>query len=370
MVAPPDWRYKYPPHKWHDELIVEAINKVERFPHEETLSKPLGYDHELARAVMDALNEAFPHSLALIDLKYQFGTEPSDIVLSSVLDALRGDGFVDGAKGFQNTSKLNPLEKVTLTAEGRRHLDEAMKKRSKPQRPYSGNEATEFILQQLLSEFRERQLTSTDLHRSYQGLSPSELKNRSLAAGIIEVDFDLAMSELDNHGLVKTGPMAVYDNPPGGLVTVIGLYSKREYSYLTENGYREVSKSKSIPLRSARTIIQGDQYNIGQAGAVGPHSTGTINHQPQWTAIHNQVDLAKIANELEKLRLHLAQSATTGIDYAQLQLVAEAKDAATKQDGNKVIEFLTKGGKALRDVAIDFGAKLTAELIAKQSGLS
>ncbi len=214
-----------------------------------------------------------------------------------------------------------------------------MKKRSKPQRPYSGNEATEFILQQLLSEFRERQLTTSDLHRSYEGLSPNELKNRSLAAGIIEVDFDLAMSELDNHGLVKTGPMAVYDNPPGSFVTVIGLYSKREYSYLTENGYKEASKSKSIPVRSARTIIQGNQYNIGQAGAVGPHSTGTINHQPQWTTTQNQVDLGELASELEKLRLHLAQSAMTASDYAQLQLVAEAKAAAEKREGSKPRSF-------------------------------
>lgn len=370
MLAPSNWCYKYPPHTWHDELIVEAVSKVEKFPRGEPPSRLAGYDHELAQAVMEAVNDVFPHSLALIDLKYQFHTEPSDVVLSNVLNALRGDRYIDGANDSHGKPELNPLEQVTLTTEGRRHLDKKMKKRSRPQRPYSGNEATEFILQQLLSEFRERQLTTTDLRQSYKGLSPSELKNRSLAAGISEVDFDLAMSELDKHGLVKTGPMAMRDNPPGSLVTVIGLYSKGEYSYITENGYKEASKTKSIPVRSVQTIIQGDQYNIRQAGAVGAHSTGIINNQPQWTAIQNQADLGALTSELEKLRLHLAQSASTGRDYAQLQLVAEAKDAAAKQDGNKVVEFLTKGGKALLDAATDFGAKLTAELIAKQSGLS
>ena len=37
------------------------------------------------------------------------------------------------------------------------------------------------------------------------------------------------------------------------------------------------------------TIIQGDQFNnYGQAGAMGPHSSGTVNYQSQWAALKNQ----------------------------------------------------------------------------------
>ena len=134
---------------------------------------------------------------------------------------------------------------------------------------------------------------------------------------------------------------------------------------ITAKGREYLAETKS----NTHTIIHGDQYKIGQAAAVGPHSTGTLNNQPQWTAIQNQADLNAVASELEKLKSYLHQTAKTVEDYAQLQLVVQAKEAAEKQDGNKAMEFLAKGGKAFLDVATDFGAKVTAEITAKLIGL-
>lgn len=101
---------------------------------------------------------------------------------------------------------------------------------------------------------------------------------------------------------------------------------------------------------------------------MGPYSAGTLNNQPQWIAI-DDVDLNALMGELEQLREHLMRSASTVEDYAQLQIVAGAKAAAESKDRNKTIDFLLKGGKALLVAASDFGAKVTAEVIAKTMGL-
>jgi len=240
------------------------------------------------------------------------------------------------------------------------------------------DDAARFILSELLSEFRERDLKASDLS-GYMGLPPKELRDRSVAKGISEVDFDLAMSDLDHHGLVKTGPMQLYDNPPGSSVTVIAFFSKREYSYLTENGYKEAVRSasqtggpdgfKGSPKREG-TVFHGSQYiNYGQAGAIGPHSTGTINYQNQWRAIQNQVDLSALATELEQLKKHLQQSARCSSDYQQLALLSEAEEHAKKHDGGKAMELLSKVGKGALGIAKDIGTEIAAKVIAKSMGL-
>jgi hypothetical protein len=175
LNPPPDWRYQYPPQKWHDKLIVEAVERVTKLPLEQNLNRPSGYDLELAKAAVDILNETYPESITLMELKYQFCEEPSDEVLSTVLNALRGDEYIDGVRALQGRPKLNPLERITLTAEGRRHLADEMKKRGKSKQGFSNNDASRSILFQLLSEFRDRQLTASDLHifASEANVSPS-----------------------------------------------------------------------------------------------------------------------------------------------------------------------------------------------------
>ena len=171
--------------------------------------------------------------------------------------------------------------------------------------------------------------------------------------------------------------MQAYDNPPGSSVTVIALSSKNEYAYLTENGYKEAGKSASetkertaaTPERQG-TVVHGSQYiNYGQAGAIGPHSTGTINYQQQWGAIQNQVDLSVLAVQLEQLKKHLQQSASSSMDYQQLGLLAEAEEHAKKRNGSKAMEVLSKVGKGALGVAKDIGTEIAAKVIAKSMGL-
>lgn len=232
-----------------------------------------------------------------------------------------------------------------------------MTKRSNSQQDHlSNNDASRSILSQLLSEFRERQLTASDLRSTYKGLPPKELRDRSISEGISEVDFDLAISDLTSHSLIDTGPKEHVKNDPYSEAVFIGFFtSKNEYSYLTEDGYREAVRLASsdretrASAKSAaqRAIIHGDQYiNYGQAGAIGPHSTGTINFQQQWGAIQNQVDLNALTGELEQLRKHLQQSASLSSDYQQLALLSQAEEHA-KTMAAKQWKFFPKLGRVL-----------------------
>jgi len=129
-------------------------------------------------------------------------------------------------------------------------------------------------------------------------------------------------------------------------------------------------KMKTTQKPSQSTIIQGDQFNnYGIAGAIGPHSAGTINLQQQWTAIQNEIDLNALTGELEQLRKHLQQSASSSSDYQQLALLSEAEEHAKKRDGNKAMEVLSKVGKGALGVAKDIGTEIAAKVIAKSMGL-
>jgi hypothetical protein len=281
---------------------------------------------------------------------------------------------MSGVRVHQST-KLNPRESITLTKEGRRHLADEMKKISKPQQPYSSSDASSFILKKLLAEFRERKLTTSDLQQGYEGLLVTKLKELAAVSGICDVEFDLALNDLEDHHLVKTGPMDVAGGHDSRDVIFVPLiYSKREYLCLTGNGYREVTRidfnadrlKTGFTGEGGRTVVRGDQYvNYGQAGAIGPHSTGTINYQQQWAAIQNQVDFNALAGELEQLRKHLMQGASSSSDFRQLGLLAEAEEHAKKHEGSKTMEILSKLGKGLLGVAKEISTDVAAKVIAK-----
>jgi hypothetical protein len=236
------------------------------------------------------------------------------------------------------------------------------------------DEASKSILSQLLSEFCERSLSATDLRKTYKGLPPKELKERCVTEGIGEVGYDLAISDLEKKGLVGTGPRAMRDNPPGSMVIFIGTYSKREYSYLTENGYREAvkiastqearSSPKSFPERS-RAVIHGDQIiNYGQVGAIGQNSVGTVNTFNQcWQRIETDIDLGKLASELGTLRIELLKSAATSEDYVQVGMLAQAECEAKSSNGPGVMKTLSSAARAVLETAERIGTDIAAKVI-------
>lgn len=99
------------------------------------------------------------------------------------------------------------------------------------------------ILADVLADFTQKGLGSDDLYEEYVGVSLIELERKFCTHGGLsgpsKVDFDLALKQLEENGLIGTGPTVAHENRPDSLVVIIGLYSKREFAYLTEEGYRE-----------------------------------------------------------------------------------------------------------------------------------
>ena len=114
----------------------------------------------------------------------------------------------------------------------------------------------------------------------------------------------------------------------------------------------------------AATIIQGDQFNnYGQAGAMGHHSSGTVNYQREWAALKDQVDLSTIVNELRSTIQRLHQTASSSEDYQHLQMLVQVKEKAEKKDGGKVLELLFKMGQSALPIFAKFGDEGIVRLI-------
>ncbi|MGB7917352.1 MAG: hypothetical protein WCF79_18975 [Rhodomicrobium sp.] len=126
------------------------------------------------------------------------------------------------------------------------------------------------ILQEVREDFLEKGLSSRELAEHYVGISLADLQQKHCTeGGVSQVDFDLALKELETALFVDTGPMAPFDNKPGSGVFILGLFSKREYVYLTEAGYRAASQmTNQKPRHAPRTHvhISGGTFHQSQIG--------------------------------------------------------------------------------------------------------
>ncbi len=171
----------------------------------------------------------------------------------------------------------------------------------------------------------------------------------------------MALAGLLRDGLIEGKPLFESMSGQGELVAMADIG-------ITAEGRRHLS-GHSAPSTSA-TIIQGDQFNnYGQAGAIGHHSTGTVNYQSQWASLKHQVDLSTIADELHSTIQHLRQTASSSEDYQRLQLLAQAKEEADKKDGGKMLEVLSKMGQTALPVLTKCGAEVVARLIQHHLGM-
>lgn len=123
-------------------------------------------------------------------------------------------------------------------------------------------------------------------------------------------------------------------------------------------------------------IIQGDikmsrdQYNVGQAGSVGPESKAenmTFN-QIQLNR-QNSIEAHKLGAELSQLREALATSAKSSEQYVEIGVIAEAETAAREGDKTKAFERLKKVGKWSLDTATAIGTRVAAEAIKISLGM-
>ena len=186
------------------------------------------------------------------------------------------------------------------------------------------NEAVQEILTALLQEFRQRHLGADELRTGYKGLSPAELKRICCTGGAISnVDFDLAMKDLVDADLVSTGPKVPYENTPGSMVVILSLYSKNEYAFLTEDGYKAAAKArpKAPPhVPSTSVHISGGTFNQSPIG---------IGSQVQQTVNLNAATEELFSRLRDEIQAHVADAEKQTAALAHLESLEAAPDKPT-----------------------------------------
>jgi hypothetical protein len=117
--------------------------------------------------------------------------------------------------------------------------------------------------------------------------------------------------------------------------------------------------------------IMGDQYNIyGQAGAVGRDAHAhDMTFNQIWNQLESRLDLAKLADELGRLRETMDREAVEPGHRLAAGAVAAAEQSARQKDGPRVIEYLKAAGKWAWSIAETIGADLAKEALKGALGL-
>jgi hypothetical protein len=113
-----------------------------------------------------------------------------------------------------------------------------------------------------------------------------------------------------------------------------------------------------------------DQYNVNQAGAIGPKSAAIENtFNQQNNSLPENTDYEQLATELIELRQLLLMRASDVEHFKAISEVAQAEDAARQKNGNKVMKSLLSAGKWVLDAAKEVSTGVLAEVIKKQMGI-
>lgn len=173
-----------------------------------------------------------------------------------------------------------------------------------------------------------------------------------------KVDFDLALKELETEEFVKTGPMAPYQNRPDSAVAIFAMFSKREYVYLTEKGYRAAQRVKSSSKTSAKTTVNIHGGNFHQS----PISVG---EQATQSVIVNIEDQSEVVGQL----LQLLERAGIPIDEACRQEVKKLVEVTYKGEVATAKPIFARLFGAMTEGAKQVAWNVLSAIIAKQLGM-
>lgn len=204
------------------------------------------------------------------------------------------------------------------------------------------DDLAKYILSDVLADFLARNLGSDALSAGYVGASIVALEMKYRTGGShSKVDFDLAIKQLEESKFIETGPMVPYENTPGSQVVIIAIFSKREYVYLTEKGYRAAQKPAAKPRSPApRVHISGGTFHqspIGIGGTVNQAVTFNIDNDSEvveYLAKLRALHDTSFGEEGRKDVIELVNTAKTGdLGKAKpiFQRVFGAATEATKQ---------------------------------------
>lgn len=118
--------------------------------------------------------------------------------------------------------------------------------------------------------------------------------------------------------------------------------------------------------------IMGDKITISGSvisGSVGTKSSSSGNNSNS-TIINDNIDYDKLKDDLFLLRSRMQLNAKTLEEVKSLGEIANAEDAASKQDKKGVLEHLKKAGLWALTTAKEIGVEVVAGIIQKQTGIS
>jgi hypothetical protein len=117
-------------------------------------------------------------------------------------------------------------------------------------------------------------------------------------------------------------------------------------------------------------VHMGDNYTVGQAGAVGPGSSAeNISFSQVWNQLQQSVNLPQLAEELSQLRRAMKQESEGPETDVAISDVAKAELAAKEGDGSTVIRHLKNAGKFALDVATKIGTSVAVKAIEGAIGM-
>ena len=132
----------------------------------------------------------------------------------------------------------------------------------------------------------------------------------------------------------------------------------------------EALPGTKIIVKDGGFLKMGDKYEVGQAGIVGPNSQASnMIFNQVWSKVEKDVDLDKLADELELLRKQLKIEGTEPEHDEAIGAVASAQVAAKNGDGIKAMESLAKAGKWAFDVATKIGTGVAITALEVSLGL-
>lgn len=201
------------------------------------------------------------------------------------------------------------------------------------------------ILADILDDFNQKGLGSDELCEEYVGVPLIELKKKYCTdKGYSQVDFDLGLKQLEENELVDTGPTVAHENPPDASIVLIGFYSKREFVYLTENGYRTARKPAPKKVSPIPTVhISGGNFNNSPIG-VGSTVNQTVNFNDTRTLNDLQHLVEVFEKHIDELMLEPAakRKATAQIATIKAQLEDEPDTVIVSQAG-RTLRSITEG---------------------------
>lgn len=158
---------------------------------------------------------------------------------------------------------------------------------------------------------------------------------------------------------------------------LIGWWNENDFSLLLSNKIKEEKiqeMEENISNKAPNTVLMRDQYNINQAGAVGPKASAKdMTFNQIWNENKNDIDLSVLGKELHKLRTELKKEASEPEPEPDHDIsigaIASAESSAREGNGPKTLEYLSKTGKWALDFATKIGIPVATEALKKAIGL-